>query len=331
MSKKRKGAAAALATVLALLVAVTLLEVADYTPSFCALCHRLERASWRVSTHSNASCRDCHSAKGSLGGLRNSLRRVAMLSGGLTGAYEKPVIASVDSRSCLDCHAQIAEDVVTRFGIRMRHVDVMKAGIACTKCHNTVAHGKATASPKGPFMDTCTPCHKGEKASSKCETCHTSQIARIPTPRLAPWAITHGERWSKTHGMGNAGTCSLCHPGDFCSRCHGMNLPHDSTWPLVHGKAAIANASSVPAKDKPRRCTGCHVVSYCDGCHGVPMPHPKGFLPKHKQEHKRVGRRVCMNCHIQSECNECHEKHVHPGKLRDPLLTEEAKEYWRKR
>ncbi|RJQ51956.1 MAG: hypothetical protein C4521_11230 [Actinobacteria bacterium] len=327
MLKKNRGALIALITLLVLLLAIVASEIAAYTPSFCARCHRLDYAYWKTSTHARSTCSDCHAARGGLSWVSGPIDRTSMVLAALFGAYDPPITSFVENQNCLSCHGGIKDAIVTRFGIRMRHADVIVAGLRCTDCHNTVAHGKATAHPRSAFMDTCTPCHDGKKAPSKCETCHTSAIDRSPTARLAPWAITHGVNWTKTHGMGNLGTCVTCHPSDACDRCHGMSLPHESNWPRLHGKAALDNGKKVRATDKARSCVGCHSRAYCDGCHQIKMPHPAGFLPMHKKEHERVGAGVCLNCHIKNECDECHVRHVHPGKLRDPYLTPEAKRW----
>lgn len=323
MSQKNKGCIVALIAALAILVAVVGFEVASFRPSFCANCHRIDHSFWTRSRHADVSCQECHSGRGNLAVVRGRLNQYYMVFAQLTGLYDRPVTAFVNNANCMACHKAILDTpIVARYGIRMRHSDIITAGIRCTQCHNTVAHGKATKNPTAPFMDTCTPCHDGKKASAKCDTCHykDGQEKAVPTVRVAPWAITHGAKWTKTHGMGNLKTCSVCHTDVFCTDCHGMQLPHGSNWPLLHGKAAVKNQDELRPGDKARSCVGCHLSSFCEGCHQIAMPHPARFLQVHKKEYARHGKAVCMNCHIQTDCDECHVLHTHPGKLRDPLL-----------
>lgn len=324
MSNKR-GWIVALIAALVLLVAFTGFEVISYRPSFCARCHRSEYSYWSRSKHSDSTCYDCHGSTRSLSWITNKFNEYYMVVAQLTGRFREPITAFVDNGNCMACHKGIVDNpVVAAFGIRMRHSDVISAGIRCTSCHNTVAHGKATRNPTAPYMETCTPCHDGEKAPATCGTCHYKREERLPTERVAPWAVTHGEKWTKTHGMGNLRTCVICHPARKCVACHGMVIPHPAGWPMNHGKAAVGNLIAVSGPDKPRSCVGCHARSFCDGCHRLAMPHPSGFLRIHSRQYKRLGRTACESCHVLSDCDECHQKHVHPGKLRDPFLKKPA-------
>lgn len=323
MSNNKTGWIVALVAALLLLVAIVGFEVVSYRPSYCGRCHRPDYSFWTRSSHSDVACYDCHGSRGSLSAVTNKLEEYFMVGAQLTGLYEKPVTAFVGNANCIGCHKSIIENpVVARFGIRMRHSDVIKAGMRCTECHNTVAHGRATKNPTSPFMDTCTSCHNGKQASAKCETCHyKKEEDRPPTPRVAPWAVTHGEKWTRTHGMGNLRTCAVCHTDEFCTQCHGMQLPHGTGWPAIHGHEAVKNLESVDRTDKARSCVGCHLRSFCNGCHRMPMPHPPEFLPRHWKEYKRLGKRVCENCHVLADCDDCHTKHIHPGRVRDPHLS----------
>lgn len=320
MSNNKKGLIAALIGVLALFVGIVGFEVVSYRPSFCAGCHSSDYTAWRKSTHRDTTCYDCHAKRGSLSAALNKANEYAMVVTWFTGRYDKPITAFVNNGACLVCHEDRIRFPVAKFGIRMRHSDVIAAGMRCTDCHNTVAHGRATRSPTAPYMDTCTRCHNGGKARTSCSVCHFRRTEKIPTVRVAPWAITHGAKWTKTHGMGNLTTCTVCHPRNYCVRCHGLTLPHRRNWPSFHGKAAIANSKIQPPTDKAKSCVGCHFPNFCDGCHRVKMPHPNGFLRIHSREYRRTGKDICMNCHVQDECDECHVRHVHPGKLRDPYL-----------
>jgi hypothetical protein len=153
-------------------------------------------------------------------------------------------------------------------------------------------------------MEECVACHKQSGALASCDACHSEKGER---ERLAkgPWQVTHGRTWERTHGMGTLEWCATCHPAGYCTRCHGVDLPHPAGFGRTHGALA---------KQPQSKCLSCHEkTTLCDSCHGVEMPHPKGFLARHSKIAASEGDPKCLSCHFQRDCAACHTMHIHPG------------------
>ncbi|MCL4499946.1 MAG: hypothetical protein M1335_06885 [Chloroflexi bacterium] len=281
--------------------------VINLSPAACGLCHAKELEKLRASPHAGSSCAACHEKNGALGFIIGQMDVVRMASLQLTGGFRKPVTAEVDGDACENCHSAIEKGVTERAGIRMEHGGLAKRNIACTECHNEVAHGNAVPVPKLATMDKCALCHAGSDGKpEKCTLCHSNRPGKQPTAKVGSWISHHGGGSERTHGMGNLNTCAACHKKEMCSRCH-IEMPHPESWPSDHGAAAATRAAS-------NQCLKCHRASYCDSCHGLKMPHQAGFLKVHSEEIKRLGSdRACYNCHLKEDCTRCHERHVHPG------------------
>ena len=211
-------------------------------------------------------------------------------------------VAGIPNETCVSCHAAVMKGIVTVNGISFKHAKCSK-GRLCTDCHSRTAHGLAVTWPKTPQMNQCLDCHATSKVRSDCKMCHSARSARQRV-RTGSWVITHGPDWKHTHGMGVLQTCVSCHPSDYCVRCHGISLPHDSN--IIRTHPAMAE---LHRKD----CAVCHKQAFCDRCHGMEMPHPATFTPLHSSIVKKQGTAACMRCHVQTDCDLCHAKHVHPG------------------
>ncbi len=97
-----------------------------------------------------------------------------------------------------------------------------------------------------PVMEECVSCHEQKDVSIEC-TPVTSQEKQRARAR-GPWQVTHGKDWEKTHGMGQMDSCSTCHPGDFCAKCHEVAVPTPGVRG-THGELAI---------EDPESCQTCH-------------------------------------------------------------------------
>lgn len=275
------------------------------SPSYCATCHLMspEFKSWTTSPHKKADCLSCHRDKIPFGVLTFKARQYSMLASQVTGIYQKPITSDINNQNCLSCHQKQTEKLLVSRTIRVSHKEFLAKGARCTDCHNTVAHRNTVPRKKYPHMDKCTVCHNGTEASADCYICHTKEKSKKPRYRMGPWAITHGETWTKTHGMGSLATCQVCHPEDYCMKCHEIKLPHPSvTWPANHGKIA---------KNMKDNCITCHIASFCENCHQIEMPHPANWLPRHSRIAKSIDDKDCRRCHARYDCQECHKRHIH--------------------
>jgi hypothetical protein len=214
--------------------------------------------------------------------------------------------------ACLGCHEPVLNGTIESLGIRINHGVCAPTG-TCDACHSGVAHGEQVRWLREPVMEECVACHRAASATDACDACHQgkSETERLST---GPWQVTHGANWKQTHGMGSLKSCSVCHPQDYCVRCHGTELPHSVDFGTTHGNDAIAENAS---------CGSCHeTASFCEPCHAAPMPHPDGFLIEHSGIAKGYEDESCLKlCHRQEDCADCHVAHTHPGRTDGRLGT----------
>jgi len=132
-------------------------------PKFCASCHTIRPAydSWKLSSHKDVTCVDCHVRPGLSGFIEDKvlagLEDVAITFLG-TPTEPHNLESHVYSSVCLGCHRAILRvtEVSTRdlpppvkeVGLIMDHREHMEAfekrgkGEGCTTCHSRVVHGR---------------------------------------------------------------------------------------------------------------------------------------------------------------------------------------------
>lgn len=267
----------------------------------CTLCHTNTAfvAATTSSSHAGSDCASCHVAPGLIDRSTFGFAHVgAVVASG--GSARDRDLAYVPDDRCLRCHDDVTERPSASKGIRISHLSCATDS-PCTSCHSAVAHGTQTSWLRVYDMETCLGCH-ATQAVSECDTCHDGRPAedRITS---GVFAVTHGERWRETHGMGNSSTCTVCHSAASCEGCHGAGLPHDAEFIRTHSEIA---------GQRTARCETCHAQTFCDDCHGTAMPHSNSFTRTHAKPGSD-DRKLCDRCHVESDCVNCHVKHVHPG------------------
>ncbi len=132
-------------------------------PEFCASCHTIRPSvdSWKMSSHKEVTCVDCHVRPGLTGFIEDKvlagLGDVAITWFG-TPTEPHNLQAHVASSVCIGCHRAVlrVSEVSTRdlpppvnnTGLIMSHRKHMQAfenrkkGEGCTTCHSQVVHGK---------------------------------------------------------------------------------------------------------------------------------------------------------------------------------------------
>lgn len=274
-------------------------------PVGCVSCHESRGliSGVDVPTHAGteASCQDCHIGKSASERLRFGFYQAYAMTIPVLHTRDSAV-AGVSDAACKNCHSSLPEVVDVR-GLRIKH-EACAEGSACTDCHSTVAHEDGIRWPTTYHMDFCLRCHEVKKVSTSCDTCHTEGASSDRRPTTGPWAITHGPNWKTTHGMGSMSTCGACHPQDYCTRCHGAGVPHDSKFFDLHGATSLTREA---------QCDSCHQPKFCSDCHTLEMPHPESFTQGHSTLVREQGDASCTRCHAEQDCITCHVTHVHPG------------------
>lgn len=255
------------------------------------------------SAHSSSGCYSCHAP---------GLEVVGFKAGEVMRMYPRAVFGgtptgpatTISRKACEACHVDMLDDVTEGAGgVRILH-STCAPDATCDACHSAAAHGASVRWAQEPVMETCTACHESSDVSVECDSCHTGR--RLADRLTAgPWQVTHGPNWRSTHGMGQLDSCGVCHPDDYCTRCHGLAVPHPASFGSEHGRMSI---------ESPESCEQCHRSSaYCDACHGIEMPHAAGFLKAHSAEAGTLDNPACIRCHASEDCGRCHTRHVHPG------------------
>lgn len=269
-------------------------------PRPCTSCHDgAFRTATNGSPHSGVDCRTCHLAPGVAGRVVFAVQQPLHTYFPLAREANRDA-ATVPNSRCKSCHQESLVGVVVRNGVKVNHSSCA-AQSSCTDCHSAVAHGDATGWVRSFDMDSCLGCHVA-LGRVECDLCHEGRPATARAS-FASWAVTHGPNWKTTHGMGDAITCAVCHKAGDCADCHGLGVPHESSFISVH--ASYASGSNA-------RCSTCHTDDFCMDCHRTEMPHAPGFTSAHPDSAK-ASPDDCKRCHDESDCRNCHVKHVHPG------------------
>ncbi len=169
-----------------------------------------------------------------------------------------------DMPSCYACHG------VSHVASATISTQKTVATVKCAACHprsfvlkpkdHTASFAKKTH-PKAlaKRAESCNMCHE----SPFCVACHQGkpQGTRAVRPKVIPaghgssdFVGYHGKEYRKANA-----TCSACHDGTTCRRCHKTALPHPADWLSSHPLS--------PALEAPD-CNVCHLdKSTCQQCH----------------------------------------------------------------
>ncbi len=189
-------------------------------------------------------------------------------------------------------------------------------------------------------MDACFRCHSLEaeaRAPGACTACHPAGFDLVPPSHdVAGWYTEYGESgghaaaaseeasrvaaavsWAgglaeieknETLDMGyeqTVNTCFTCHAKQFCTDCHGVEIPHPENFATDHGDAGRAN---------PAACARCHARSeaeaegtnFCNACHHPQSTADRSWLDQHYVAVRAEGATECFECHNPRYCSACH-------------------------
>jgi hypothetical protein len=250
----------------------------------------------------------------------------------------------MNSRQCIQCHSANRPVSPARGIIIDHEVhadkDVQCAVCHNRVAHNEAAappkllnvNGTPNkAHPDFMKMDACFRCHDvdGKKqAPGACSVCHTSKFDLVPAShRASGWfpkghaeagtqsrkAVKEGDSEAKKlEGEGIAKNlaepvehCSTCHgSGDFCNKCHGLEMPHPAGFKKGHGKLGKAD---------PKVCAHCHAparnqagTEFCNSCHHPRNTPGTSWIKQHPQVVRSSDPGQCFACHNPTFCSNCH-------------------------
>lgn len=304
-------AGVALAAVLGLLLVT---DIVTSSPAVCGSCHEMgvRTSEWAQSAHAGVGCVDCHVGSREWYEFPVSAVEQTMLLGRDTflhfsGGFDDPVdrrgpgVAPMADAICLQCHDP-ERKATSGFRILIDHPEHARRNGSCVSCHERTAHPLPTRSRPISLMAQCMNCHgsaEQPEASAECGVCHPSGY------ELRPASHTRS-RWAKGHGRiatEDQRQCSLCHKKDFCTDCHGLEMPHPADWEQGaqgHGPASRADREL---------CTKCHAEQpdMCAMCHHKGIDPAKGsWVKQHFVQVEQKGAAFCFDCHSPTYCVRCH-------------------------
>ncbi|MDH5372808.1 MAG: multiheme c-type cytochrome [Acidimicrobiia bacterium] len=240
------------------------------------------------------------------------------------------IAADAEFDSCLECHddlnASIEAGRVMLIGFNHQEHFAARSDVGCGTCHGLDTHDRTP--PRVPTMDGCLSCHKdeGEAPQFPCLRCHD-------TTTVAPPQSHFVSDWSSRHGSGallSQALCETCHSQEnFCTACHGTEIPHQSAW------SGTLHAEAVP-KLGIASCERCHergpdltVRDDCDACHHPQIPSVPSWRDAHPEVVLEGGGTSCFSCHSPDTCVTCHTTGVEDfgadySRMRAPDLEAEA-------
>jgi hypothetical protein len=127
--------------------------------------------------------------------------------------------------------------------------------------------------------------------------------------------------------------CATCHTEQFCTNCHGMDMPHPASF-LKPASAGAEDGHPAVSAEKAEKCVQCHgeneKTHFCDSCHhgeeAGGWEYAKDVPWTQKQHPQAVaagGVDACTEqCHETKFCADCHTKNrVFPASHRQRNWT----------
>lgn len=217
------------------------------------------------------------------------------------------------------------------------HYNTIGPVMKCTRCHDTVRARENVSIPdmKAAFHRQCMTCHKQWSGVNGCNTqCHKRKgpdekayIQKLvndvkgkthplrPKPTKMVWETNYDKGkivtfYHDEHVELFKLTCSDCHSGDNCTKCHATKEQQDLS-------KVIRITKSPEEHHKP--CNKCHYKDACSKCHRdsemKPFDHGRSTGWSLNWYHSKLS---CSRCHGTSvpfkkpdkNCTSCHKNFV---------------------
>lgn len=321
------------ACVIILIIAGVMIPVLGITSTrwFCANgCHKVQDdtiLAYQHSSHSEISCMACHMpvSANPVVFLLHKAEALGELYMTVTNKYDLPLNAesevslTMNATQCTQCHDESKRKVTPSKGIKIDHAIHAEKQVACTICHNRIAHREDFAlSLKDPStgnqnrkhadfmkMTACFRCHTQGDATTRptgaCVACHTPGFVLKPQSHLAP------DFFPKGHASLAAAEETRVLAAGGTSWLSGTDAGYTTPFAGEAGSKGVGIGPELPKVDAINYCSTCHARKFCTDCHGLPMPHPADF----KKGHSKLGKaspQLCVKCHGNAKtfCTACH-------------------------
>jgi hypothetical protein len=316
----------------------------------CHMVHYDNARQYEASTHSRISCLACH-IPAHLDGIRFTVEKAEKLPDVwhvLSDSFHLPmnkdsyIGLSMPEGQCTQCHNLATRPLTPSAGILIDHPVHSEEGVACSICHNRVAHPEIfdLTLPENEkhedfmTMTACFRCHTLTDSSPSefvapgtCSACHTPEFELVPA--------THSEQGFYTAYGDSSGHANMA------SAEESKNAAAEEYWaevgpelrdkrpPFFSRLLRIPHGEflDLPPVGVVNECSTCHLTEmFCEGCHGLEMPHPAGFTEQHAAQGD-ADSELCARCHNKTgdpalnatACDQCH----HPaGDPRVAWITE---------
>jgi hypothetical protein len=240
-------------------------------------------------TDPNTKCTECHNPHEPIFLLTEARQaRLHPIVYKCADCHSKPVKSDYSNVAdhpkifeCKDCHSEIVADFKTKphsknIECRTCHLfhkenenigRMYKNGNArfCLLCHENKSFKNPDYPPKIEFPDHISKIGFMLNINQKiCLNCHADKIHKMnlsqnKNPHPFNWKADHTKfAFSKKTKMLNT-ACNSCHQKDFCSSCHGVDLPHPGNILDIH--------PDLVAKKGKKTCSNCHKGDFCKTCH----------------------------------------------------------------
>jgi nitrate/TMAO reductase-like tetraheme cytochrome c subunit len=303
---------------------------ATSSSKFCSSCHEMkpEYYTWKVSTHSEVDCVNCHITPGAENLAKAKANGAVQLFQKVTNTYTAPIQMPKDipNSACEKCHNMKTREVTPSGDLIIPHDKHLVKNIQCVQCHSGVTHGKiaernvtfksdyskwddtlgksmmSDVKFTSPKMETCIECHKARDVSIACKTCHSTTMVPSSHKQSNFKTDDHGKLAEK-----DVNKCHKCHQYMSDDEIKGMeNVPASRQF-LSNG--TIQN-QSISAQDYAKENT------FCKKCHTTrPPSHVSGWSNLHGAIAKQDAQK-CLTCHdtqftgfnkiTNVTCSSCH-------------------------
>lgn len=312
---------------------------------FCSdVCHLVMDdaiIAYETSPHANISCMACHT-KVKANPVPFLLHKAEFGIDGVykvaTGTYHLPpnpeseVAFETPMEQCTQCHAGY-KSINASAGMKIDHKAHKEAGVACTICHNRVAHQEkqeltlAGNTKHEDFMEMegCFRCHSqetGAEAPGRCDACHTEEFELEPETHAQP-------AFYKPFGDSSGHAELAKQDQERLAEVASEKGDEAEKAESAHGEES--EHKDIPGMQEVSYCGQCHTRTFCDDCHGMEIPHPESF----KEDHSASGKNpaACGKCHAGSKkeaastdfCSDCHHKDGNTKKPWFPQHPAQAK------